>query len=160
MEIIIYNIPYRTGRNIENETLRKLAELKNITGLKDSCGDIKQSMDLLLNPPENFSILTGEDIFYYLTLTLGGNGGILAAAHIQTAKFIEVYNLIKNNDHQKALSVWKEINWFIPFLFEEPNPTPIKYILKKAGKITSDEVRLPLVGITDRMKEKLSRVIL
>lgn len=65
LKIVIYNIPYRTGRNIENGTLRKLAEFKNIVGLKDSCGDIRQTMDLLLDHPDGFSILTGEDILFY-----------------------------------------------------------------------------------------------
>jgi 4-hydroxy-tetrahydrodipicolinate synthase len=160
LEIIIYNIPYRTGRNIENETLRKLALLKNITGLKDSCGDIKQTMDLLINRPENLSILTGEDILYYLTLTLGGDGGILAAAHVQTEKFIDIYKLMLGNNHRQALAIWKEISWFIPYLFEEPNPAPLKFILHQAGKIASDEVRLPLVGISDKMKQKLNGIAL
>lgn len=61
LNIIIYNIPYRTGRNIENDTIYKLAELKNMVALKDSCGDIKQTSNLLLNPPKEFSILTGEE---------------------------------------------------------------------------------------------------
>jgi 4-hydroxy-tetrahydrodipicolinate synthase len=65
LDIVIYNIPYRTGRNIENSTIYRLAALKNIIGLKDACGDIKQTMELLLNPPDNFSILTGEDILYF-----------------------------------------------------------------------------------------------
>ena len=109
LNIIIYNIPYRTGVNIENETIHRLAECHNIVGLKDSCGDIKQTMSLLLNPPENFSIFTGEDILYYLSLTLGGAGGILASAHIETKAFINLYNNIKNNDHQSALTDWKQL---------------------------------------------------
>jgi 4-hydroxy-tetrahydrodipicolinate synthase len=72
--IIIYNIPYRTGRNIENETIFRLSELKNIIGVKDSCSDIKQSMELIFNKPDNFYVLTGEDMLYFITLTMGGDG--------------------------------------------------------------------------------------
>ncbi|QJW47800.1 4-hydroxy-tetrahydrodipicolinate synthase [bacterium BFN5] len=104
LDIVIYNIPYRTGTNIENETIYRLAECKNIIGLKDSCGDIKQTMNLLLNRPANFSILTGEDILYYLSLTLGGDGGILASAHVETESFIQLYNNINNNNHQSAFA--------------------------------------------------------
>jgi 4-hydroxy-tetrahydrodipicolinate synthase len=159
LDIILYNIPYRTGTNIENDTIYKLAELKNIVGLKDSCGDIKQTMALLLNPPKEFSILTGEDILFYLTLTLGGHGGILASAHIKTEQFVEVYKKVKENDQDEALKLFKELYEFIPLLFKEPNPGPIKYCLSEQGLIESPELRLPLTQISDQLKEKLDRVI-
>lgn len=157
--IILYNIPYRTGRNIENETIYKLAELKNIIGIKDACGNISQSTELLLNKPDNFSVLTGEDAFFYTTLTLGGDGGVLASAHINTEDFVSIYNDIKNNDHQKALALWHKLYKIIPLLFKEPNPTPLKYCLQKLGLITSDEVRLPLLSITDDLKIQLDKIL-
>lgn len=159
LKIIIYNIPYRTGRNIENETIYKLAELKNIVGIKDSCGDIKQSMELLLNPPKDFSILTGEDILYYTTLTLGGDGGILAAAHLKTEEFVSIYQMTRNNNHQEALAKWVNLAEFIPLLFAEPNPAPIKYALHKMGLIDSSEIRLPLVEVSEKMADKLTKVL-
>ena len=154
-KIIVYNIPYRTGRNIENETIFRLAGLKNIIGVKDSCGDIKQSMELIINKPDNFSVLTGEDLLYYITLTLGGDGGILAAAHIDTEKYIAIYNLVKSDEHIKALKIWKELLPLIPHLFVEPNPAPIKYILRNKGLIASDETRLPITEISSQLKEIL-----
>lgn len=159
LNIIIYNIPYRTGTNVENETIHKLAEFKNIVGLKDSCGDIKQTMALLLDPPKDFSILTGEDILFYLTLTLGGQGGILASSHLNTEQFVDVYKKVKNNDTEAALAVWKELYKFIPLLFKEPNPAPIKYCLSEMGLIDTPELRLPLTQISDPLKEKLNPFI-
>ncbi|WP_459479696.1 4-hydroxy-tetrahydrodipicolinate synthase [Clostridium saccharoperbutylacetonicum] len=159
LDIILYNIPYRTGTNIENETVEKLAELKNIVAIKDCSGNIKQTIELLLNPPKDFSILTGEDALFYTTLTMGGQGGIMSSAHLKTKEFIEVYNLIRANNHQEALEKWKLLQNMIPLLFAEPNPTPVKYCLKKLGLIDSDEVRLPLVNITDELKIKLDNVI-
>lgn len=159
LDIVIYNIPYRTGRNIENSTIYKLAGLKNITGLKDACGDIKQTMELLLNPPDNFSILTGEDILFYLTLTLGGQGGILAASHLYTEDYIEIYHLVKSNNHVKALEIWKKLYPVIPLLFVEPNPAPIKYCLKNLGLIRSAETRLPIVAITGELEKQLDKYI-
>ncbi len=159
LDIIIYNIPYRTGRNIENSTIYKLAGLKNIIGLKDASGDIRQTMDLLLNPPENFSILTGEDMLFFSMLTLGGNGGILASAHLATKDFISVYNLVRDNDHQAALEKWKLVSPVIPLLFAEPSPAPIKYCLKRMGIIESGETRLPIVKITKELEGKLERYI-
>lgn len=159
LNIIIYNIPYRTGRNIENETIYKLAQLKNIVGLKDASGDSNQSMDLLLNPPKNFSILTGEDMFFYLTMALGGQGGILASCHLQTEDFIEVYKKSKENDFDSALDTWKKLAKFIPLLFQEPNPSPIKYCLNKLGLIDSAETRLPLTNISNELGSKLEKLL-
>lgn len=160
LDIIIYNIPYRTGRNIENETIHRLAELKNVVGIKDACGDFKQSMNLLLDPPKDFSILTGEDAFLYSTLLLGGNGGVLASAHLKTETFLDVYNLVKNNDHQAAFEKWKEVAPIIPLLFEEPNPAPIKYCLSKMNLIKSPEIRMPLLEITDVLRKKLDKALI
>lgn len=156
LDIIMYNIPYRTGRNIELETIYKLAEIPNISGIKDCNGEFKQTTSLILNPPKDFSVLTGEDALLYSTLTHGGHGAILATAHIKTEKFVEMYNKVKENDHEGALEVWKELISFIPLLFEEPNPTPIKYILQQMGLIESSEVRLPLLPISDKLQEKLN----
>jgi 4-hydroxy-tetrahydrodipicolinate synthase len=159
LDIIIYNIPYRTGTNVENETIYRLAQLKNIVGVKDCSGDMKQTTDLLLNPPSDFSILTGEDAHFYTTLILGGQGGIMGSAHLRTKEFIEVYNLIRDNNHKDALKKWKSLYNMIPLLFTEPNPTPLKYCLKKLGLIDSDEVRLPLVNITTELENKLDDII-
>lgn len=160
LDIIIYNIPYRTGRNIENDTLRKLAELPNIIGLKDSCGDIRQTTELLLDRPDDFSILTGEDALYYTTLALGGDGGILASAHLNTEDFLGIYERIKLNDHRGALEIFRPLAKFIPLLFAEPNPAPIKYCLKKQGLIASGEVRLPLVDISPELASRLDKALL
>ncbi|MDF2950804.1 MAG: 4-hydroxy-tetrahydrodipicolinate synthase [Anaerocolumna sp.] len=159
LDIIVYNIPYRTGVNIENETIYKMAEIKNIVGLKDSCGDIKQTMSLLMHPPKDFSILTGEDLLFYTTLALGGQGGILASSHLKTESFVDVYHKMKANDQEGALQIWKQLYDFIPLLFKEPNPAPTKYCLKELGLIQSPEVRLPLMEITDSLKTKLNSFI-
>lgn len=159
LNIMLYNIPYRTGVNIENETVHKLAALKNIVGIKDCSGNMKQTTELLLNPPKDFSILTGEDAYFYTTLLLGGQGGIMASASLKTKEFIEVYNLIKENNHQEALRKWKSLHKMIPFLFKEPNPAPLKYCLNKFGLIDSDEIRLPLVNVTEELKVELNKII-
>lgn len=159
LNIIVYNIPYRTGTNIENETIYKLAECNNIVGLKDASGDIKQTASLLMNPPKDLSILTGEDVLFYSTLALGGQGGILASSHLYTEKFVNIYNKIKDNDMESALKIWKELYPIIPLLFKEPNPAPLKYCLKKKGLLDSDELRLPLTQISSDLGKKLEQFI-
>lgn len=155
LNIIIYNIPYRTGVNLQNETLLKLAEMSNIIGIKDSCGDIKQTLDLILNKPDGFSVLTGEDILFYTTTVNGGDGGILAASHLGTESFLRTFQLIKSNDHQTALQEWRQVSGLIPLLFEEPNPAPIKHCLGQLTLIRSSETRLPITSVSDGLGERL-----
>jgi 4-hydroxy-tetrahydrodipicolinate synthase len=157
--IIIYNIPYRTGVNMENETVIKAAGLKNIIGIKDSCGNIRQSMELIFGKPDGFSVLTGEDLQFFMTLTLGGDGGILASAHIDTEKFVNLYKLVKDNDHLEAQAIWKDLVKPISLLFSQPNPAPLKYLLKKKNLIIDDATRLPITKITDELKIKLDAFI-
>lgn len=159
LNIIVYNIPYRTGVNIENDTIHRLAELKNIVGLKDCSGDIKQTMALLMDPPKDFSILTGEDLLFFQTLALGGHGGILASSHLNTTQYVEVYNKMKSNDHEGALEQWRQLYKIIPLLFKEPNPAPIKYCLQKLGMIESSDVRLPMVPISQGLQEMLNLIL-
>lgn len=92
-------------------------------------------------------------------MTLGGDGGILASAHIKTKEFISVYNDINNKDYDKALKTWKELSKFIPSLFKEPNPSPVKYLLERDGLIDSQEVRLPLLNITDELRNEIDKVV-
>ncbi len=154
-KIVIYNIPYRTGRNVENETLLRLAELNNIVGVKDSCGDVNQTMELIFNRPDTFSVLTGEDRMFYINVSLGGDGGIMASSHLETEKFISIFDSMDRNDHKAALSTWKSVETIIPLLFKEPNPAPIKYCLEQMGLIRSGELRLPLTTISESLKQEL-----
>jgi 4-hydroxy-tetrahydrodipicolinate synthase len=96
---------------------------------------------------------------YYSTLCLGGDGGILAAAHVQTEVFIKLFNLISNNNHKEAVKQWKLLSEMIPLLFAEPNPAPLKYYLQKKGLIRSPETRLPIVEITEELKRKIDQMI-
>jgi 4-hydroxy-tetrahydrodipicolinate synthase len=157
--ILIYNIPYRTGVNIANETLLALAAIPNIAGVKDSSGNITQSLDLLRQRPAGFAVLTGEDAFFYTMLAHGGDGGILASAHVETATFLSVYERMVANDHQGALKAWSRLEPMVPLLFKEPNPVPIKHCLWRQGLIASSECRLPLTRVSDALAKDLDRLI-
>jgi 4-hydroxy-tetrahydrodipicolinate synthase len=157
LNIIIYNIPYRTGVNMANETLFRLAEQSNIIGIKDSCGDINQSLSLLRERPESLAVLTGEDQLYYTMLANGGDGGILATAHIYPEDLIGIYQSIQNDSYQTALEQWRKFEAFIPLLFQEPNPAPVKYCLQHLGLIRSGEVRLPLMTVSNDLADQLAQ---
>jgi 4-hydroxy-tetrahydrodipicolinate synthase len=158
-QILIYNIPYRTGRNLENETILELSSVPNIVGIKDSCGIMPQSIELLRERDSRFAVLTGEDLFFYFNLVSGGDGGILASAHVRTEGFLRVWEAVRRGDLKGALGEWNGLARIIPLLFEEPNPAPIKYILSRKGVIGSAEVRAPLAPISERLKATIDKLI-
>jgi 4-hydroxy-tetrahydrodipicolinate synthase len=153
--ILVYNIPYRTGVNMSNDTLLRLAELPNITGVKDCCADATQSFDLMRARPSGFSVMTGEDAWFYAALTQGADGGILASAHIDTARFAAVRDLLMNGDQSGALRAWRALADLPRLLFAEPSPAPIKHWLWRAGLIDSPEVRLPMTQVSDALAARI-----
>jgi 4-hydroxy-tetrahydrodipicolinate synthase len=158
-QILIYNIPYRTSVNLANDTLLRLAERPNIVGIKDSSGSIAQSLDLLARRPPDFSVLTGEDTLFFTMMCSGADGGILAAAHLATEQFVQISNLIASNNLVAARTIWSSLQGFIPRLFHEANPMPIKYCLWRQGLIRSPECRLPLSSISEGLARELDHWI-
>ena len=156
--VMIYNIPYRTAVNLSNDSLIELAQVANIAGVKDSSGSIAQSLDLLARRPEGFSVLTGEDALYFTMMANGADGGVLAASHLATERFVEVGRRFAANDVAGARQVWAPLADFVSLLFAEANPMPIKYCLWRQGLIASPECRLPLTRISDALARRLDRV--
>ena len=158
-QILIYNIPYRTSVNLTNETLLRLAELPNVVGVKDSSGSISQSLDLLATRPAGFSVLTGDDALFFPLLCSGADGGILASAHVATDRFVDIAQRVASNDHLGARAIWEPLWRFIPRLFEEANPMPIKHCLWRQGLIASPECRLPLTSVSGELSGILDRLL-
>jgi 4-hydroxy-tetrahydrodipicolinate synthase len=163
-DVAIYNIPYRTAVNLSNDSLLELAEVPNIVGVKDSSGSMAQSLELLArvksHGPKDFAVLTGEDALYFTTMANGGDGGILAASHLLTESFVEVGRRFAANDVAGARAAWTPLAAFVPLLFAEANPMPIKYLLWQQGLIASPECRLPLTKISDGLARQLDSILM
>ncbi len=157
--IVVYNIPYRTGVNLENDTLLRLAELPNIVGVKDCCAGPAQTFDLLRMRPKDFAVLTGEDAQFYGALTQGANGGILAAAHVETRAFARVRDTLLAGSQQAALRLWSELIDLARLLFAEPSPAPTKYWLWRAGLIDSPEIRLPMITVSEALAARIDTAV-
>lgn len=157
--ILIYNIPYRTGINLGNETLLRLAERPNIAGLKDCCADAAQSFELLRDRPAGFAVLTGEDALYYSALTQGADGGILASGHVMTAAFAGIRKRLLQGDQPGALQDWQKLSRVPRLLFSEPSPAAVKHWLWRCGLIDSPEVRLPMTPATEGLAQRIDREI-
>jgi len=153
--ILVYNIPYRTGVNLSNETLLRLAEHRNIVGVKDCCGEAMQSFELIRNKPEGFSVLTGEDALFRTMVAQGAEGGILAAAHVQTSGFARVRERLLAGDDAGALDQWRGMIDLVKLLFAEPNPAAIKHWLWLEGLIASPELRLPMTAASPALAARL-----
>jgi 4-hydroxy-tetrahydrodipicolinate synthase len=158
-QIAIYNIPYRTAVNLANDTLLELAERPNIVGVKDSSGSLAQSLDLLRRRPPGFSVMTGEDNFFYTMLAHGADGGILASAHLETRTFVEIHQRMLANDHRGARRLWSQLETLVPLLFREANPMPIKHCLWRQGLIRSPECRLPLTRVSPELAAELDQAM-
>ncbi len=157
--VMLYNIPYRTGVNLGNDAMLRLADHPNIVGLKDCSADRNQSRDLLRRRPAGFAILTGEDAQYHEALTDGADGGILAAAHIETEIFTRIHELLMAGEREAALSHWRSVADLARLLFTEPSPAPIKHWLWRTGLIDSAEVRLPMTQVSAELAARLDREI-
>jgi 4-hydroxy-tetrahydrodipicolinate synthase len=153
--ILLYNIPYRTGVNLSNEVTLQLAEHPKIVGIKDCSADPIQSFDLLRSRPAGFAVLTGEDTLFYGALMQGADGGILAAAHVETATFAFVRDRLLAGDQRGALTAWLRLFDLARLLFAEPNPAPIKHWLWRARLIDSPEVRLPMAPVSDTLAARI-----
>jgi 4-hydroxy-tetrahydrodipicolinate synthase len=129
--------------------------VRNIVGVKDSSGSVAQSLELLARKPEGFSVLTGEDALYFTMMANGAEGGILAASHVMTERFVEVGRHFARNDVDGARAAWQPLAPLVPLLFAEANPMPIKHLLWRQGLIASPECRLPLTKISDALARRL-----
>jgi 4-hydroxy-tetrahydrodipicolinate synthase len=108
---VIYNIPYRTGVNLSNDTLLELAEQPNIIGVKDSSGNLAQSIELLRTRPAGFfsDDWRRQLLLHNAGTAHGGDGGILASAHLETGAFKSVYERMLANDHIDARRIGRRL---------------------------------------------------
>jgi len=157
--LLIYNIPYRTGVNLGNETMLRLAALPAIAGVKDCCADPQQSFDLIRARPPGFAVLTGEDTQFYTALAQGADGGIMASAHVETQGFARVCAAALDGDQPAALAEWRGLADLTRLLFAEPSPAPIKHWLWRTGLIDSPEVRLPMTEVSEALAQRIDAEI-
>lgn len=150
--IILYNIPYRTGVNIEPATVKALAADGRFAALKECGGNIPQLMDLIHETP--LKILCGEDSLAFVTLCLGGHGAIAASAHIRPDLHVRLFDLMRAGQVERARALSRALLPLTRLLFSEPNPGPLKAALAMQGKI-SEEMRLPMTRVSDACRKQL-----
>ncbi|WP_035805470.1 dihydrodipicolinate synthase family protein [Kitasatospora mediocidica] len=144
--LIVYHIPYRTGQELDPDTLRRIAELPGVAGIKYAPGVLDQDAIAFLGDlPDDFAVLVGEDALLSPLLGLGAAGAVLASAHLCTGRFVELYEAWQAGDLAHARALGHRLAALSAAAFAEPNPTVIKGVLHALGRIPSAAVRLPLL---------------
>ncbi len=156
--IIPYNIPGRTGVNMAPETIAKLAKIKNIVGIKEASGSIKQMSDVIGLCGEDFCVLSGDDLFTLPLMAMGGKGIISVISNVAPADMAALVDAFAAKDMEKAKALHHKMSPLIDALFIEVNPVPVKAALSLMGKIQY-EYRLPLCKMSEANFEKLRKVM-
>jgi 4-hydroxy-tetrahydrodipicolinate synthase len=156
--IIIYNIPGRTGSKIEPETLARLAEIKNIAGVKEATGSVDQAIDVIRLCGDNLAVYSGEDSLIFSLMALGGKGVISTVANIAPKETAQLAEACLKGNWEKGREWQFKLLPLIRAVFIETNPIPIKTALSLMGKCTG-ELRLPLTPMGAGNLKKLRQAM-
>lgn len=156
--VIMYNIPGRTGINMSAETVLTLAEHQNIIGIKEASCIIEQCMEIAFHKPEDFLLISGDDVQAVPIISIGGVGVMSVIANAFPSQFTQMIHAALQGDYktaQKALAAFLTID---PYLYEEGNPVGVKKILALKGLIQA-QVRMPLAEASEGLGQKLNEII-
>jgi 4-hydroxy-tetrahydrodipicolinate synthase len=158
LPIIVYNVPRRTGTNVDPATLKRLAEIDNIIGVKEASGDLAQIASILGHLPERFTVLSGDDALALPTIALGGKGLISVVSNEIPAEMTELVRLCLQNDFDQARRLQRR---FLPLMevnFIESSPIPVKAAMAAMG-LLEPVWRLPLCPPRPENEEKIRGVL-
>ena len=159
LPIILYNVPGRTGSNMQPKTVSRLArDFENIIGVKEAGGDMAQAMEMIAQTPASFQVISGEDILTLPMVLAGGAGVISVTAQGFPKPYSEMVKLGLSRKTDKAYELHYKLAPATGLVFEEGNPAGIKAVLNKL-KIAEKEARLPLISASSRLTEKISKFV-
>ena len=156
--IVIYNVPGRCGTDILSETVAQLAEHPNIVGLKEATGELKRASELVSMCPDDFVVLSGDDINTLPILSVGGKGVISVVANVNPTDIAETCNAFKVGNIELARKLHYKTMQLAVDLFIETNPIPAKTALMLMGKLNG-QLRLPLAPLTPANQETLRQTL-
>lgn len=151
---ILYNVPGRTGCDLSNDTVLRLAQLPNIVGIKDATGGIERGTDLLLRKPADFAVYSGDDATAMPLMLLGAKGVISVTANVAPTLMHDMCVHALNGNVAAAIACNAKLFALHQKLFVEANPIPVKWVLQQMGLIGTG-IRLPLVNLSSQYHEVL-----
>jgi len=143
---LLYNVPSRTGVDMENITVMELSDVKNIVGIKDATGDISRIKSLKKEINSNFSFISGDDLSFIEFLEEGGDGVISVTANVKPFEMHKIITSIKNKNLLEAKQLNSKLDLLHQAMFIESNPIPVKWMLAHMGVI-QPFMRLPMVEL-------------
>lgn len=158
MPMVVYNIPGRTGRNIETATLKRLAHHPNIVAVKEASGSLPQMMEVIEEMPAGFDVLSGDDNLAFPLVTLGGKGVISVAGNLVPARMVKLIDLALQGDVVRARAEHYAMLPLFRALFLDTNPIPIKYMMHRAG-LCEQTYRLPLCELSAEHKRSIDALL-
>lgn len=156
---ILYNVPGRTAVNMLPSTVERLAEIKNIVGIKEATGDMKQVSEVIRLCGNRMTVLSGDDFTTLPLLALGGKGVISVSANVAPRDVSAMCNAWEQGDIVRARKLHFKLEPLNSAMFIETNPIPAKTSLSMMGKI-QEEFKLPLCQMSDDNKEKLRKILI
>jgi len=159
IDVILYNVPGRTSKNMEPETTLRLArDLKNVVAVKEAGNNVAQYLRLLKDKPEDFLVISGDDDLALGVVLAGGAGVISVIGQAFPKEFSNMIKLGLKGEAKKAYDIHYKLMDVTGYIFEENNPAGIKAVFQ-ALNLCQDTVRLPLVPASDKLKQKIKSFI-
>jgi len=156
--VIVYNVPGRTGGNIEAKTTLRLAEIPNIVAVKEASGNLGQIMDIIRDAPKDFRVLSGDDALALAIVAVGGDGVVSVVSNETPAIMSTMMNAALDGNLVKARELHYKILPLMNVNFIESNPIPAKAALAMMGLI-EENYRLPLVRINPANRERVAKIV-
>lgn len=158
LPIFVYNVPGRTGVNVEPATLVRLAALPNIVGVKEASGNVGQMCEICRIVPSDFIVLSGDDALTLPLMAVGGKGVISVASNEVPAEMVQMVQAAARNDFAAARVVHHRLMPLMQVNFVESNPNPVKAAMAAMG-LLEENYRLPMCSPTQASKDKIVRVL-
>lgn len=158
LPVLLYNIPSRTGANLEPATVLRLAELPNVIGIKESSGNLAQITELLTTVPSGFKVFVGDDGLALPVLALGGSGLVSVASNVVPMQMRQMVRAALENNWTEARSINRRFFRLMQAHFCEPSPAPVKAVLSILGR-SEDVLRLPMVPVSAVTRRKLEMIV-
>lgn len=160
LPIVLYNVPGRTGQNLQPDLVAELAKHPNIVGIKEASGDITQISRIIEETQdEDFIVLSGDDAMTLPVLAIGGAGVISVVANIDPGRMVEMYEAFRAGDLARAQDLHYKLAPLMRAMFVDTNPIPVKKAVELCG-MASGPVRLPLDELDEAKTEQLRRVLM
>jgi len=158
LPIVLYNVPGRTGVNVEVATTVRLSAIENIVGIKEASGSVVQMSEIFAQAPDDFILLSGDDPLTVAAMAVGGRGVISVASNVAPSEMAQIVEMAENGDYAGARKLH---SWLLPLCqvnFVESNPIPVKAAMAAMG-LLEENYRLPMVPPSPAAREKVLRVL-